>query len=64
MLLAGFKIKSSPSIGGIRIKTIDKKINETALKHFVEKFDKIDEDEHTRIKNLPQHFNDDDQTTK
>ena len=64
MLLAGFKIKSSPSIGGIRIKTIDKKINESALKHFVETFKKIDEDVHEKIKNLPQHFKDDEQTTK
>ena len=66
MLLAGFKIKnsSSASVGGIRIKSIEKKINESALKHFVSQFNTIDSNEHERIKNLPQHFDDDDQTTK
>lgn len=65
MLFAGFKMKKSGPFSqvGLRFKKKTKVPNAMVLQNFIQKHRSIAETEHTRIKNLEQHFNDDDQTT-
>ena len=65
MLFAGFKMKKSGPFSnvGLRFKKRTKTPDPMLLQQFIQKHHSIDETEHARIKNLEQHFDDDDQTT-